>query len=756
MSSLTLDFGNPVWISFRSAVLLLIKKEDRCVEDRLTTPRSTLFFFFSHPRCIIWLPLPHPPAPSKRLQKHTPTHDFLALRHRVDDSLFSSLHIALSSLGISRSTYLFSFFPSLSDITGYMVSDNNEAMHFLSCLTTRFLSSLLAQVSSCRSPLPISFLLLCFLELCPASLIPPVSTGFFWFFSLAETFFHFSPAHPGLFFCDGGSIYPAELAFKHPHSLSPLSLNHAPQPITTRAAIQHMQEEKKTGKCPATRLLMMDENPHKVLLQHLCNSVLLELGWQGLIQKKKMILWACFAVSLIFSSTHITPHWLWLDPEGAHDCIHLSLLYKKPPIWLAQLPFQLGEPCLEENTLFDQGKMQLGSHPFCKLILKRYFLPSAMCNWATRAPEFDLCRNTSAYTLDHPSFIHIAEINILLDCPPIIPESWNIILATGYPLPSPSTISHSALNPPLVTSTSLEAKLLPQVVRPPLWDFTYRSQTPALPPQSRKQARRKDSFIVLESKSSVNSSSPTPSPPRPHRDGHLKPAADNHPHTVLSTWALRHHVNVSQNPDPNWSLRPPPQPAASCQASAPAPTPPPPPPSPPAAPSPAPAPPTPPPPLPPTTPSPIPVPLPTPPPSPSTFLPPITIPSSPTPSIRVYPLCPSPRSFLSVPATPNPPLLESPYQIMIPDNKLKLGLPKLELRTFLEQHKGNLVNILQHSRCIPADNRREIVQEFHRSTAALHSRLCPTMSHVKSWAQLQTKMLLQRTVLFDQTSTYPF
>jgi len=132
MSSLTLDLGNPVWISLRSAVLLLTKKEDRGVEDQvdidwlescvrsvghlplhpfrlssdsapstrlnLPTHRATLFSYpilsvssGSHCRTH-----PHPRSGSK---KHTHTRDFLARRHRVNDSLFSSLHIALSSLG---------------------------------------------------------------------------------------------------------------------------------------------------------------------------------------------------------------------------------------------------------------------------------------------------------------------------------------------------------------------------------------------------------------------------------------------------------------------------------------------------------------------------------------------------------------------------------------------------------------------------------------------------------------------------------
>ncbi|KNZ50965.1 hypothetical protein VP01_4150g1, partial [Puccinia sorghi] len=102
-------------------------------------------------------------------------------------------------------------------------------------------------------------------------------------------------------------------------------------------------------------------------------------------------------------------------------------------------------------------------------------------------------------------------------------------------------------------------------------------------------------------------------------------------------------------------LAPPP---ASRQASAPAP----PPPSPTAAPSPTRVPPTPPrapnppqapPPLPPTAPSPIHVPSPTPPPLPPST-PPLPIE---TPSIQVFPHhIPSPRSVLSVRATPNPPL----------------------------------------------------------------------------------------------------
>lgn len=167
MSSLTLDLGNPVWISLRSAVLLLTKKEDRGVEDQVdidwlescvrSVGRRSLHpfrlgslhspkppdsphhpFFLSHPQCLLWLPLPHPPAPKQRLQKNTHTHSRffgastpckrLAIQLPSYRPLLSG-HVwfilfltVLKKRGYQTrwkagSTSLFSFLPSLSEST---------------------------------------------------------------------------------------------------------------------------------------------------------------------------------------------------------------------------------------------------------------------------------------------------------------------------------------------------------------------------------------------------------------------------------------------------------------------------------------------------------------------------------------------------------------------------------------------------------------------------------------------------------------
>ncbi|KNZ53102.1 hypothetical protein VP01_3341g1 [Puccinia sorghi] len=205
---------------------------------------------------------------------------------------------------------------------------------------------------------------------------------------------------------------------------------------------------------------------------------------------------------------------------------------------------------------------------------------------------------------------------------------------------------------------------------------------------SRKQTCREDSFVVPDSKLvSIDSNSSMPSPPRPCRDSCQqplpqstawaqmlpKPKQCNYATTTkwkaaLFAWALRHRVNPwlpLHHPTLLHHHRHPPLlllhwlhplPHHPCHLL-----------------------------------SPIPIPLPTPPPPPpSTPLPHIEIPSPP-PSIRVYHRrTPSPRPVLSVPATPNPPLLESPYQRMIPDDELKLGLPETELHSFLEHHERSL------------------------------------------------------------------
>jgi len=195
MSSLTLDLGNPVWISLRSAVLLLTKKEDRGVEDQvdidwlescvrsvghlplhpfrlssdsapstrlnLPTHRATLFSYpilsvssGSHSRTH-----QHPTSGSKNTHTHSRFFGASTPCKRLAIQLPSyrpllSGHVwfilfltVLKKRGYQTrwkagSTSLFSFLPSLSEITGYMVSDNHEAMHFFSCLATRFLSSL--------------------------------------------------------------------------------------------------------------------------------------------------------------------------------------------------------------------------------------------------------------------------------------------------------------------------------------------------------------------------------------------------------------------------------------------------------------------------------------------------------------------------------------------------------------------------------------------------------------------------------------
>jgi len=95
-------------------------------------------FFLSHPQCLLWLPLPHPPAPKQRLQKNTHTHSRffgastpckrLAIQLPSYRPLLSG-HVwfilfltVLKKRGYQTrwkagSTSLFSFLPSLSEST---------------------------------------------------------------------------------------------------------------------------------------------------------------------------------------------------------------------------------------------------------------------------------------------------------------------------------------------------------------------------------------------------------------------------------------------------------------------------------------------------------------------------------------------------------------------------------------------------------------------------------------------------------------
>lgn len=142
------------------------------------------------------------------------------------------------------------------------------------------------------------------------------------------------------------------------------------------------------------------------------------LAGRDLFKKKK---WFCGPVLLflwfLVLLTLLLTGYGWT--QRVHTIVYtwVSSTKNLPSGWLS-CHSSLGNLVLKKTHYLTKAKCSLGPIPFgwvldelnnsypaftsvfftcisSKLILKRYFLPSAICNWATRAPELDLCRNTS-------------------------------------------------------------------------------------------------------------------------------------------------------------------------------------------------------------------------------------------------------------------------------------------------------------------------------------------------------------------------